>query len=84
MKVSIQSTLFFALAVSAAPLDNFIGSCDAGSVKVSGRTLTANCKNIVGQSVCSKLDLNRCIKNSYGQLQPDPTGAGYVLCFTLP
>ncbi|AEO63132.1 uncharacterized protein THITE_2043158 [Thermothielavioides terrestris NRRL 8126] len=62
-----------ALAATAA---NFLGSCDANSIKVSGRTLTANCKDIFGQSKCSKLDLNRCIKNNYGSLEADPTGAG--------
>lgn len=77
MRFSIKSTIFFALTATAAQADNFVASCDANSVKVSGRTLTANCRNISGGLQCSKLDLNRCIKNSYGSLQADPTGSGY-------
>lgn len=65
-----------ALTTTGAMAANFVGSCDANSVKLSGRTLTANCRNIVGQMRCSRLDLNRCLKNSYGSLQADPTGAG--------
>ncbi|EGS17541.1 uncharacterized protein CTHT_0068720 [Thermochaetoides thermophila DSM 1495] len=38
--------------------------------------LTANCRTTTGQYKCSKLDLNNCIKNSYGRLQEDPTGSG--------
>jgi len=60
----------------AAPAENFVNSCDANTVKVTGRTLQASCKNIVGALKCSKLDLNRCLKNVYGSLQADPTGAG--------
>jgi hypothetical protein len=77
MKFSIQSTIFFAFTATAAQADNFVASCDANSVKVSGRMLTANCRNISGGLQCSKLDLNRCIKNNYGSLQADPTGSGY-------
>lgn len=68
---------FGATGSLAAAAINFVGSCDPNSVKVTGSgILTANCKNILGQYVCSKLDLSRCIKNSYGSLQSDPTGAG--------
>jgi hypothetical protein len=74
----ISSVLTLGLATTGALAANFVASCDKDSIKVSGGTLTANCKNIFGQSRCSKLDLNRCLKNSYGTLQADPTGAGYV------
>jgi hypothetical protein len=60
----------------AAPAANFVGSCDANSIRISDKILTANCRNIKGQLTCSKLDLGRCLKNSYGSLQADPTGAG--------
>jgi glutamyl-tRNA reductase len=73
---SILSVLVLGLGATGAFAANFLGSCDANSVKVSGRTLTANCKNIFGQLKCSKLDLNRCLKNNYGRLQEDPSGAG--------
>jgi glutamyl-tRNA reductase len=73
---SILSILVLGLGATGALAANFLGSCDANSVKVSGRTLTANCKNIFGQLKCSKLDLNRCLKNNYGRLQEDPSGAG--------
>jgi hypothetical protein len=73
---SILSVLVLGLGATGALGANFVDSCDAKSVKVNGRTLTANCKNIFGQLKCSKLDLNRCLKNVYGRLQADPTGAG--------
>ncbi|KAK4246114.1 Cyanovirin-N [Corynascus novoguineensis] len=73
---SILSLLVLGLGATGALADNFTGSCDANSIKVSGKTLTAKCKNIFGQSKCSKLNLNKCIKNVYGRLQEDPTGAG--------
>ncbi|KAK0735363.1 hypothetical protein B0T21DRAFT_411996 [Apiosordaria backusii] len=69
------TALAVGFAIPGATTDNFIGSCDASSVKVSGRVITANCKNILGQLKCSRLDLNKCIKNSYGRLQADPTGS---------
>jgi hypothetical protein len=73
---SILSILVLGLSASGALAANFAGSCETNSIKVSGRTLTANCRNIFGQYKCSKLDLNRCLKNSYGTLQPDPSGNG--------
>ncbi|KAL2131847.1 hypothetical protein VTI74DRAFT_4561 [Chaetomium olivicolor] len=73
---SLSSILVLGLAASGALAINFAASCDTNSIKVSGRTLTARGKNIWGQYTCSKLDLNRCIKNRYGTLQSDPAGAG--------
>ena len=73
---SVLSVLVLGLGATGALGANFVGSCDANSAKVSGKTLTANCKNIFGQLKCSKLDLNRCLKNSYGTLQADASGAG--------
>ncbi|KAK4169042.1 Cyanovirin-N [Cladorrhinum sp. PSN259] len=64
------------LAAPAALADNFVTSCDSASVKVSGRTITANCRNILGQLKCSRLDLSRCVKNQYGRLQADPNASG--------
>ncbi|KAK1756981.1 Cyanovirin-N [Echria macrotheca] len=54
----------------------FITSCDGSTIKVSGKYLTAKCKNILGTVACSKLDLSQCLKNSYGLLDTDPIGAG--------
>lgn len=67
-------------ASAAVAIGSFVSSCDAGSVRVDGRYITANCRNIVGQYVCSRLDLNRCVKNSYGTLASNPTqsGPGYT------
>lgn len=73
---SLFAVLALAVAANAATALNFSSSCDANSIKVSGRTLTANCKNILGQMKCSKLDLNLCLKNRYGALEADPIGAG--------
>lgn len=73
---SVVSLVVLGLGATGALAANFSGSCETGSIKVSGRTLTANCKNIFGQLKCSKLDLNRCLKNNYGRLAADPTGAG--------
>jgi len=73
---SVSSILVLGLGATGALAANFVGSCDAHSVKVSGRTLTANCKNIFGQLKCSKLDLTRCLKNVYGRLQADPDATG--------
>lgn len=81
MRLASPSSLtifLLALGPGTAFADNFVSSCDAGSVKVSGRTLTASCRNILGQLKCSRLDLNRCIKNTYGSLQADPNASGYV------
>ncbi|KAK3984774.1 hypothetical protein QBC44DRAFT_252168 [Cladorrhinum sp. PSN332] len=76
MKIPLLS-LSVILSSGVAQADNFVSSCDPASVKLSGRTtLTASCSNILGQLRCSRLDLNRCIKNSYGQLQADPNGSG--------
>jgi hypothetical protein len=73
---SVFSLAVLALGATGVLAANFSGSCETSSIKVSGRTLTANCKNIFGQLKCSKLDLNRCLKNNYGRLAADPTGAG--------
>lgn len=62
--------------VSPALAGNFAATCLGDSIKVSGKMLTANCRTTTGQYKCSKLDLNNCIKNSYGRLQEDPTGSG--------
>lgn len=77
MKLFIFTGLLsFTAAAPAAPAENFVNSCDDKTVKVTGRILQANCKNIVGALKCSKLDLNRCLKNVYGSLQADPSGTG--------
>jgi hypothetical protein len=73
---SVFSLVVLGLTATGALADNFAGSCDTNSIKFSGRTLTANCKNIFGQLKCSKLDLNNCLKNNYGSLQADPKGTG--------
>jgi hypothetical protein len=71
------SPLVLGLVAQGAVASEFVDSCDSSTLKVSGRILTASCKNIFGQLKCSKLDLTRCVKNNYGRLQEDPTGAGY-------
>ena len=73
---SVFCALAFGLGAMAAIASDFVGSCDASTLKLSGKILTGNCKNIFGQLTCSKLDLNRCLKNNYGRLQEDPLGAG--------
>lgn len=78
MKCFIKAIIVSALVVGPVVADNFFASCDANSVKMSGRYLTANCKDVVGILQCSKLDLNRCLKNVYGSLQADQNGDGYV------
>lgn len=76
MRGAVHTLLSSALAASLVLADNFVASCDADSVKISGRYLTANCKDVFNNLQCSKLDLNQCLKNSYGSLQADPTGDG--------
>jgi CVNH domain len=84
MKLAFQvrSSALLALILSAtstvtAKADvNFLETCDPATVKVSGRFLTASCENILDKRVCTKLDLNNCIANSYGVLDVDETGAG--------
>ncbi|KAL2268927.1 hypothetical protein VTJ83DRAFT_3773 [Remersonia thermophila] len=76
MKSALSLLLLGIGAFQGAMAANFISSCDASSVKVNGRTLQANCRNIFGQLTCSKLDLTKCLKNVSGSLQADPTGAG--------
>jgi len=78
MKGVLHLSFLSTIAVSQVLADNFVASCDANSVKITGRDLTANCKDIFGNLQCSKLDLNRCLKNTYGSLQEDPKGDGYV------
>ncbi|KAK3328049.1 hypothetical protein B0T19DRAFT_181582 [Cercophora scortea] len=72
---SIFTAVILGLA-AVAQAENFFKTCDASSVKVTGKILQANCKNIAGALKCSKLNLNECLKNSYGSLKEDPTGAG--------
>jgi len=80
MKLSIQTTFVtLALSVGGVAADGaFLASCESASVKVRGNTMTANCKNIVGILRCSTLNLNNCLRNSYGLIQTDPSGSGYV------
>lgn len=75
MKITIASAFLVAVAAPAMAA-NFFQSCQADSVSVSGRTLTAKCRTISGSYTCSKLDLNKCLKNNYGSLQADPTDSG--------
>jgi hypothetical protein len=78
MQVTLASLLAVAVAASARPADNFLGSCDANSVVINGRFIQANCKNILGSWGCTRLDMNNCLKNNYGRIQEDPSGQGYV------
>ncbi|KAK3370439.1 hypothetical protein B0H63DRAFT_528160 [Podospora didyma] len=73
---SVLITLASLAVLAPAVAENFIGSCDASTVKVTGRILTANCRNIAGALKCTRLDLNQCVKNTYGSLQADPTATG--------
>ena len=68
-------TLVLAAGALAADGD-FITSCDSTTIKVSGNILTAKCRDIIGTVSCSKLDLSKCLKNSYGTLTTDPIGVG--------
>ena len=76
MKLPINVLAAAAVLIPAAALaaaDNFIRSCNADSVKiVGGRTRQASCRTRAGTSSykCSRLDLNSCLKNAYGRLQP--------------
>jgi len=64
MKLAFAGLLTAALFVARALAEGeFLNTCDVKSVKVSGKTLTAKCKNILGQEKCNKLDLNKCLKN---------------------
>lgn len=77
MNLTLASLLTAVLfATGALAEGEFLNTCDVKSVKVSGKTLTAKCKNILGQEKCNKLELNKCIKNLYGTLAVDPIGAG--------
>ena len=64
------------LFASGVVADNFVASCDSSSVKIDGKYVTANCKTIVGQVKCTRLDLSNCLKNNGGSLQDDPSGKG--------
>lgn len=75
MKVTISSVLLLAAATPTLAA-NFLGSCSADSVVIDGKILTAKCRTISGQLKCTKLDLNNCLKNTYGSLQSDPEGDG--------
>jgi len=73
------SPLPLAFAAGALAADGeFITTCDANTLKVTGSILTAQCRDILGTVSCSRLDLAKCLKNSYGTLSTDPVGAGYV------
>lgn len=79
MKLTLTCLLTAAVYVAGAIAEGeFLNTCDIKSVKVSGKTLTAKCKNILGQEKCNKLELNKCLKNLYGTIAVDPVGAGYV------
>lgn len=70
--------LFIATLAAARPAlaDNFSASCDTDSIVIAGTIVTATCKTLVGGKRCSKLDLNQCLKNTYGAIQDDPDGKG--------
>lgn len=72
---ALSTAVILALATTAVA-DNFVETCDVSSVKFSSTVITATCKNILGQTQCSSLDLNPCLKIDSGSLQPDPMGAG--------
>jgi hypothetical protein len=63
------------LAMAKIAID-FGDYCDDSTIKVQGTILTASCRGITGDYVCSKLDLNTCILTRSGSLQADPSGNG--------
>src|SRR5437868_1647168 len=72
MKLSILAFTLAGTASVLAQQGGFLDSCDSSTIKVEGRYLTATCNSITGGNKrCSKLDLNRCLKNQFGQLVPD-------------
>lgn len=71
-RISFASLLAIGLVLVPSPpaaAENFGASCEMGTVKVSGRTMTGACHAVSGELVCSSLDLNGCVTNSYGQLE---------------
>ncbi|KAK8036123.1 hypothetical protein PG993_008737 [Apiospora rasikravindrae] len=72
--VSLAVGLLFS---SPAAAENFGASCEMGTVKVTGRTMTGACRAVSGELVCSSLDLNGCVTNSYGQLESPGDGYFY-------
>lgn len=75
--MKLTTVAAFALsAVSVLADGEFITSCDASTIKVKDKFLTATCSNIIGVKKCSKLDLNKCLKNQFGQLVVDSLGIG--------
>lgn len=78
MRFTLAAVAAVALPALVAADGDFVTSCDSATIKVSGQYLTAKCRNIVGAQACSKLDLNNCLKNSYGNLLADPTSEGCV------
>ncbi|KAK7959025.1 uncharacterized protein PG986_003879 [Apiospora aurea] len=62
---------------SPAAAENFGASCEMGTVKVTGRTMTGACHAVSGELVCSSLDLNGCVTNSFGQLESPGDGYFY-------
>ncbi|KAK8063063.1 hypothetical protein PG997_015160 [Apiospora hydei] len=71
MRVFSVSLAVVGLVFSSSPAaaENFGASCEMGTVKVIGRTMTGACHAVSGELVCSSLDLNGCVTNSFGQLE---------------
>ena len=80
MKLTPTTCLALFAAGGTAQLRGFTSTCQTETVKVEGRWLTAQCRNILNtEARCSKLDLNNCLKNNFGRLEDDVFGTGYVL-----
>ncbi|KAK8137330.1 hypothetical protein PG984_005270 [Apiospora sp. TS-2023a] len=80
MKTFITSHLLASVVLLSRPAAaefNFGASCEMGTVKVSGRTMTGACHTVSGELVCSSLDLNGCVTNSNGQLESPGDGYFY-------
>jgi len=63
---------------SVAMGDGFLSTCDPNSIELEGTTLRAFCLNVYKDLTCSRLDLGRCLRNSYGTIQDDPQEEGHV------
>ncbi|KAK7998901.1 hypothetical protein PG991_014576 [Apiospora marii] len=81
MTKTFEASLFVVLGLvllsPPAAAENFGASCEMGTVKVSGRTMTGACHAVSGELVCTSLDLNGCVTNSYGQLESPGDGYFY-------
>jgi len=82
MQLSLLALSLSAAAGVLAQQGGFLQTCE--SIKLRGRYLTATCNSITGGNQrCSRLDLNKCLKNQFGQLVADSLGMGYLLLSLL-